>query len=161
MRSTMRLEMARPRPVPPNLRVGGAVRLLEIVEDARLSSGTMPMPVSRTGSGSVRPLRGSTWTHAAAFGELDGVADQVEQDLAQARGIADDAMPATIVDDRTRARAPLACARGASSSTASRPGGEPERPRLEIELAGLDLGEVENVLDQRQQRIAGGHRPVT
>ena len=34
-----------------------------------------------------------------------------------------------------------------------------ERPRLEIEPAGLDLGEVQNLFDQRQQRIAGGlHR---
>jgi hypothetical protein len=29
-----------------------------------------------------------------------------------------------------------------------------ERPRLEIELAGLDLGEVEDLLDQGEQRVA-------
>ena len=38
-------------------------------------------------------------------------------------------------------------------------GGEREWPRFEIEPAGLDLGEVEDFLDQRQQRVAGGlHR---
>ena len=33
-----------------------------------------------------------------------------------------------------------------------------ERPRIEIELAGFDLGEIENLLDQRQQRFAGSLR---
>ena len=33
-----------------------------------------------------------------------------------------------------------------------------ERPRLQFELAGLDLGEIENLLDQRQQRFARGLR---
>ena len=37
-------------------------------------------------------------------------------------------------------------------------GGEREGPRLEVELAGLDLGEIQNLLDQRQQRFAGGLR---
>ena len=37
--------------------------------------------------------------------------------------------------------------------------GQRERPGFEVELAGLDLGEVEHLLDQRQQRVAGGlHR---
>ena len=54
---------------------------------------------------------------------------------------------------------PLACARGASNSTASSTSArERERPRLQIELAGLDLGEIENLLDQRQQRFARGLR---
>ena len=34
--------------------------------------------------------------------------------------------------------------------------GKVEGPRLEIEAAGFDLGEIENFLDQRQQRLAGG-----
>ena len=33
---------------------------------------------------------------------------------------------------------------------------EVERARLKIELTGFDFGEVENVLDQRQQSLAGG-----
>ena len=35
-------------------------------------------------------------------------------------------------------------------------GRERERPRVEIEPAGFDLGEIENLLDQRQQRVARG-----
>ena len=54
---------------------------------------------------------------------------------------------------------PFACARGASSSTVSSTSADKrERPRLQIELAGLDLGEIENFLDQRQQRFARGLR---
>ena len=34
--------------------------------------------------------------------------------------------------------------------------GKVEGPRLEIEAAGFDLGEIENFLDQREQRLAGG-----
>ena len=33
--------------------------------------------------------------------------------------------------------------------------GEPERPRLELEPAGFDLGKVQNLVDEREQRLAG------
>ena len=50
---------------------------------------------------------------------------------------------------------PLACARGASSSTvSSTSGASANGPRFQIEPAGFDLGEIENLLDQRQQRFA-------
>ena len=53
----------------------------------------------------------------------------------------------------------LACARGANSSTASSTSATSAKGRaLQIELAGLDLGEIENFLDQRQQRFARGLR---
>jgi hypothetical protein len=33
---------------------------------------------------------------------------------------------------------------------------QPERAVLEIDLAGLDLGIIQQLLDQRKQRVAGG-----
>ena len=54
---------------------------------------------------------------------------------------------------------PLACARGPSSSTiSSTMTVERERLRLQLEPAGLDLGEIQDLLDQRQQRVARGLR---
>ena len=52
---------------------------------------------------------------------------------------------------------PLACARGAMQLDRFLDhGGQREGPRLQIELAGFDLGKVEDFLDQRQQRFARG-----
>ena len=50
---------------------------------------------------------------------------------------------------------PLACARGAMSSTASSIMARARKgPRFQVELAGLDLRKIENFLDQRQQSFA-------
>ena len=54
---------------------------------------------------------------------------------------------------------PFAWARGPSSSTTSSTSAiRPEWPRRHLELAGLDLGEVENLRDQREQGVARGLR---
>ena len=58
---------------------------------------------------------------------------------------------------RSRGPWPARAARAARRSP--RPCVERERPRLEIEPAGFDLGEIQDLLDQRQQRVARGlHR---
>ena len=95
---------------------------------------------------------------AAGFGELDGVAGEIEQHLAQARGIADDFLRQPLVDEGCD----LDVFAPARAAPAARRFPRPARPsangRLQFELAGLDLGEVENFLDQRQQRFARGLR---
>ena len=122
--------------------------------------GSMPMPVSRTEKADRRLSRspGSTIDRdAAALGELDGVAGEIEQHLAQARGVADDVCAAGARRRRTRSRCPWpARAARAVRRRLLDQRGERERPRFQIELAGLDLGEIENLLDQRQQRFARG-----
>ena len=53
----------------------------------------------------------------------------------------------------------FACARGAKQLDGFLDQrGKRERKRLKFQLAGLDLGEIENFLDQRQQRLARGLR---
>ena len=156
-------EIASPSPVPPNLRAVPPSACSNSWKMRACSSGAMPMPVSRTRKRISLPRRrpGSTMMATPPrFGELDRVAGEIEQHLAQPRGIADHACAAGRRRRRSAISRPLACARGASSSTvSSTSAAQIERPRLEVEPAGLDLGEIEDLLDQRQQRVARGlHR---
>ena len=91
----------------------------------------------------------------AAVGELDGVADQVDQHLAEPVGVAHQPRRhrGAEADDQLDGLA----ARGAAQQHVHVPEHlvELELGILEFELAGLDLGDVEDVVDQRQQRLAG------
>ena len=92
--SASSLLMARPRPVPPYLRVvllSAWLKLLEQPALALLRTGRCRCRAPR--SAAVRRARPSGCTaqhHLAGFGELDRVAQQVEQDLAQPRHVAVD-----------------------------------------------------------------------
>ena len=92
--STKRFEMAKPRPVPPYLRVvetSACEKLSKMV--ARRSAG-IPMPVSETEkcSASVSdPDQLHKHGEFAALGEFGGVAEQIQKNLPEAAGIADQA----------------------------------------------------------------------
>ena len=140
------------------LAVGAAFGLLELQEDARLLLG-------RDADAGVAHLEHDLVAHGArldhdadatGLGELDRIAGEVEQHLAQACGIAGDALRQRLVD-----------VGGDFEALGLRAGPEQldhlldqserrERTRLEVELAGLDLGEVEDFLDQREQCVARG-----
>ena len=91
---------------------------------------------------------------AAVFGELDGVAGEVEQHLAQPRRVADHVRRQALVDVAADFQSLGLGARPEQLDRLLDEGRERERPRREIEPSGLDLGEIENLLDQRQQRLA-------
>ena len=118
------------------------------------------MPVSRTWKriSSFALARLDDHRDAALVGELDGVAGEIEQHLAQARGIAHDVVRQPLVDERCDLDAFRLRARRQQFDRFLDQRDERERPRLKIELAGFDLREVENFLDQRQQRFARGLR---
>ena len=92
----------------------------------------------------------------ARLGELDGVAHQVDEDLPQAAGIGRDASRAA--GRRIQLQAQVPCLLRARASARRHVGdqlpGEQATP-LDVELAGLDLREVEDVVDQR---AAGARR---
>ena len=92
--SASSLLMARPRPVPPYLRVVLLSAWLNFWNSRLLPCSLRPMPVSRTAKCSISPcspcFRRHAQHHLAGFGELDRVAEQVEQDLAQPRDVAVD-----------------------------------------------------------------------
>ena len=92
--STSRLEMESPSPVPPYFRVVDVSAWENAWNSRALCSGVMPMPLSRTENFSLTRSASCSSSadrhqHLAALGELDGVVDQVDQDLAEAQRIAD------------------------------------------------------------------------
>ena len=92
MSSTNCLLMASPRPVPPNFRVVDASAWVKGWNKCDCSSLSMPMPVScneifRWTSVALCASVSDLDEHVAALGKFDGVAQQVEEDLADASGI--------------------------------------------------------------------------
>ena len=140
------------------LAAGAAFGLLELEEDAGLllrrdpDAGVAHLEHDLAG----RCARFDDDADAAHFRELDGVAGEIEQHLAQPRGVAHDALGQPLVDVGRDFETLGLGARTQQLDDLLDERQQRERPRLEIELAGFDLGEVEDVLDQRQQRIAGG-----
>src|SRR5690606_19878296 len=86
--------------------------------------------------------------------ELHRVANQVGGDLAEAPDIADDAEWQVRIDPDDQFEVLFHDARGNEGRHVLDRLGEIERRVVEHQLAGVDLREVENVVDDRQQRIA-------
>ena len=86
------------------------------------------------------------------LGELDGVRQQIEDDLAQPAGIPGERRAAS---DRARRRAGGACSDAFGARRRSRPRctARARRDRFELDPAGLDLREVEDVVDDRRAAI--------
>ena len=117
--SASRLLTARPRPVPPYLRVVDESTWLNSSNRRWTRSAGMPMPVSRTATWSwsrlVAGLCGEH--HFADLGELHRVAEQVHQHLAEAGDVAAQAARARAGSMRKASSSPL---RAAGSVTRSK-----------------------------------------
>ena len=92
--------------------------------------------------------------HAAALRELDRIAGEVEQHLAEPRRVADHPRRQPLVDIAADFEAFGLGARTKELDDFLDECRKWKRPRREIEAAGFDLGEIEDLLDQRQQRLA-------
>ena len=114
-----------PRPVPPNLRLVDASACAKAPKICHCWSGAMPMPESRTVKcsahlavdGAVAPA--TSTSISPRLGELDRVADEVEDHLPQPAGVADQRRRARRAGSRQVSSRPFSWARPASSSTAS------------------------------------------
>jgi hypothetical protein len=97
-------------------------------------------------------LAGDAEDDFALFGEFHRIAQQIVQHLAQAGRVADDAVWQVRgiwqMTSRLRSSALRARVGGLADQVAQREG-----QRFEHHLAGIDLGEVEDVVDDGQQRI--------
>ena len=96
----------------------------------------------------------------AALGELDGVAEQVGEDLPDASRVADHPVGHVRRDAQHHVQ-PLLLRGDAEQSppTPPAPARRSKGSGSSIELAGLDLGEVEDVVDHREQRLGrAAHR---
>ena len=117
------------------------------------------MPVSDTWKQSCAslpiPASLATWIeHPAAQGELDGVAHQVDEHLPQPARIAAQ-LPRHVLQDVAGEVETLGLRLlGQQFDRAFDGRLQIEVEFLEVQLAGLDLGEVEDVVDDGQQRVA-------
>ena len=89
-------EIVRPSPVPPNRRVVEPSAWLKASKIVACLSAGMPMPVSVTAKCSIEPVAGARVfatldQDVALLGELDGVADEVDEHLPEPHRVADDA----------------------------------------------------------------------
>ena len=111
----------------------------------------MPMPVSQTCSSSLSPRGAAADQHAAVVGVADGVADQVAQDALQQHrvGVAPRAR-----SPRKRSARPFSKAVGSkcrrSRANSSRIA---HRRRVDVDAAGVDAGDVEQLAEQAFQRV--------
>ncbi len=125
---------------------------------ASLSAG-MPMPVSSTRTlswtSAVDRLARDVDQHMTLLGEFHRVAEHVGDDLAEAADVADDIGGQARVDAHDEFEVLLGDARRRPARRRPRP---PRRAGtgsvIERQLAGVDLREIENVVDDGEQRIA-------
>jgi hypothetical protein len=91
--------------------------------------------------------------HLAVAGELDRVADQVDDHLPQPRGVAHHERRHPRRDPRDELEALLMRAHPERAQRVAQHVAHVERCRGQLELAGLDAREVEQVADQAEQRL--------
>ena len=161
----------RPRPVPPYLRLvvpsacwkaskiscclsfGDADAGVDDGERDDLSA--LPDSVAfwkvRPGAGGERA------GDAAALGELERVGEQVLEDLLEPLAVGVDGDRHVVLDVDHRSRAPSAPRPGGTSGRRSlRISGPGDVARLDLDLAGLDLRQIEDLVDQGQEVGARG-----
>ncbi len=156
-------EIARPSPVPPKRRV---VELSPCRNDSKSEaarSGEMPIPVSRTvttrstvrsGRDGSLGARADRNGHFAGIGELHRVPDEVHDDLLHAGDVAEERDRNAVVHVERQLEAFLL---GALREDVDRPfeaRADLERSSLQAHPPRLDLREVEDVVDEAQERLA-------
>jgi hypothetical protein len=116
----------------------------------------MPMPVSATAiSRQTRPLRSSRrvidTSMCPRFGELDGVADQVGQDLAHPQRVSQEALRYVRSHAEHQLQLFFAGPLPDQRIDVAQHIVDPERDRFNRQLAGLDLRKIEDVVDDAEQ----------
>ena len=111
--------------------------------------------------GRVRALRVGGHPHddLTPLGELDGVAGQVDQDLAQPAGVSPHLRRDTVVDDACQLQ-PLAVGALRQEIAHVLDGlAQVEIDHLQLQLPCLDLGKIQDVVDHAEERFRrGAHR---
>ncbi len=91
----------------------------------------------------------------AFVGELDRVTDQIGQHLFEAQRIAQQRQRRVAIDQADQLQMLGVCSRGEDGQCVLDQITEVERDAVEHQLAGLDLGEVENLVDDSEQAVGG------
>ena len=128
--------------------IGLAERLEEATEpvrrypDARVAHGEVDLV-----AGSIQRRRRHRDHDLARLGELDRVAQEVDQDLPQAPGVADEHRRHRALEEVGELQALLGGVRRQELDRLLHASGHVHRRLLELELSRFDLREVENVVD--------------
>ncbi len=159
MSSARRLLMARPSPVPPYLRVVDESAWENDWNRRPIASCERPMPVSRTANvsstrSSASGLRRDRDDHFACFGELHRVRKQVEDHLPQPRDVARNRRGHVALEEISDVEVLVDGARRDEVERRFDAVAQVERRDLDVHAACLDLREVEDVVDDGEQRIA-------
>ena len=130
--------------------------------DAGIAHGKGQLDRRRAGgsviAGSGR-RRGAVARHAdadldlAAAGELDGVADQIDQHLTQAYRIAQQRVGRSLGKLPVQTQSLLAGTQRQRAQTAAEQFAQAERRLLDFQTPGLDFRKIEDVVDDHQQRV--------
>ena len=160
IRSTSFLQIASPRPVPPKRRVVDASAWMKLSKRRACCVASMPMPVSVTSKRTpiaVAMLRflADSEDDLAGVGELDRVAEQVDEDLADAAWVAAHPHGHLRIDHDRKLEILLVRLGRDQLRRLLDHDAEVEVDHLDVDLARLDLREVEDVVDDREQRLRG------
>src|SRR5580692_10728829 len=116
--------------------------------DAGVSDGKMDKILSVR-----RQLRSDGHCNRPLRGEFNGVVEKVEQYLSEPRVVAHEPLRRATVD-RPFQQDRFFCRQGLDDrGRVVNQRGERKRSALQFKLPGLDLGEIENVIDDGQQRL--------
>ena len=97
---------------------------------------------------------------AAGFGELDGIGQQVEEDLPQAGLVRADPLRHGLVNMQIQRESLVAGARGPHLPGLLQQGAQVKIDEFGGELPGLDLRQVEHVIEDRHQGFTPGRKGV-
>ena len=120
----------------------------------------MPTPVSITLNTSLTALADGGFgldhhVDRTGLGELDGVADQIEQHLTDPRRIAGDVVRHVRPDPRRQRQPLLLGARRQQIDRRIDRTMQPEFDLLDLQPVGVELGEIQHVVQQLQQIVGG------
>ena len=163
--------MESPRPVPPKRRAMELSAWAKGWKRCSWAEGGMPIPGVPHGKSrvqvvqivrfeivQVRNLINLTWSlHTdldfAALRELDGVAGQIEQDLLQSHPVADERIRRLLRHAAGEAQPVLAGPHGKDLRHLVQHPPQAEGGRFQFQFARLDLGGVQQVVQQRQEQV--------
>ncbi len=158
-------EMASPKPVPPYFRV---VELSDWMNGSKISC-CFDGRDADAGIANREPdadlfvvstLNGHQQHHFAALGELDGVADQVDEHLPQPAGVAHQHLGHVRRNRVGQLEVLLVGPHAERFERIAQAVVEVEIDGVDVEPAGFDLRKVEDVVDDRQQRIGPRASPA-
>ena len=137
---------------------GGGVGLLELLEEPRervgvhADAGVAHFKVQSRAGVLTRQVA-HMQAHGACLGELHGIAQQVHQHLAQARGVAHHVHRHARVHVHVKGDALVGRPLAQQGDHVIEQGVQVEVNGLHIQLAGFDLGQIQHVVEQGQQRL--------